>query len=95
MQVAHPAIRLQDTHPIAALAVLIRALDAQHPTAGGLAGGVGGAVRISERTGRRTILTVAGRRGITILLPLPVAGLRQRTGGGQQPRQQRRKRQAP
>jgi hypothetical protein len=74
MQTAHPAILLQDAHPVTGLTVLISALHAQHPATGGFTRSIGGPVRIGELPGRRRIIAFPG---------LP-PGLRHGTGGDQQ-----------
>ncbi|QQS54705.1 MAG: hypothetical protein IPM89_02295 [Candidatus Competibacteraceae bacterium] len=84
MQAAHAAVRLQDANPVTWPAVAFAALHAQYPPAGGLARGVGGAVRIGKLAGRRP----------APIPPLPVPGLRLRTGDDQHA-DQHEERQAP
>ena len=87
MQAAHPAVRFQDAHPVAASSLTVVALDTQHPTTGRLAGSVGGPVGIGLLAGWRAVLTAASRR--TVVTPVGPPGLRLRAGGGQQTHQHR------
>jgi len=87
MQAAHPAIRLQDADPVAVLAILIAALHAQHPAAGGVASRVSGPVGIGEGTGGWR--TLPARRWRITFAATP--GLRLRAAGGQQTRQRQKR----